>query len=179
LSFAALSICFTVIGIRTRRSGLTFLGVCFTLISVVFLVANTFTTVVWIGRKKLPVHVYVFDTSSFAPLPGAVIEVLDGPDFPFDGTTVENVDREFRVVKSSDQIPTNDRGYVELLAEFQAGGRDGAFGDTGAVYMSGVWLRVTAPGYHATFMRVDGQSIGARDIHDESPIYVTIPVGKR
>jgi len=139
------------------------------------------TGVVWVGRHKLIVNVVVVDASSLSPVPNAAIEVLEGTDTLFEGGS-PIVDGDFKVVDASSdlvRLTTNDDGYATFAHSFFATGRDSPFTESGNVKTSGIWLRITAPGYRPTLVPVDQQSTQSRDIQDESPILVTVPVGKQ
>jgi len=180
LSLAVLGVFLAVTGIRTGRRGAVILGGILVVAAVGLVAFNPPTVVAWVGRHKLDVHVFVVDASSLTPLSNATVEVLHGPYSPLEGPP-PNVDRDFEIIESGqsgERLTTDERGYTTFTHEFFAAGTDGLFTNSGYVDTRRVWLRITAPGYRTTFMPVDGQSARARDIDDESPIFVTIPVGK-
>jgi len=111
----------------------------------------------------------------------ATIEVLNGPSSPIKGT-IQSVDAEFSRSETDNttrQLLTNERGTVRFVHEFRSAGNDGMFKDTGYISTNHVWVRITADGYQTTVMPVDGQSARPRDSSNTSPVFVTVPVGRR
>ena len=167
--------------VRTQRRGQAVVGGFLMALALGVLSANALTVVSWGGRKGLDVEVIVLDASSLTPLPDTTIEVLDGPASPLLGGLSPNVDRDFSPAYSPQgtiELTTDEHGYAQFRHEFFAAGTDRLPTDSGYVDTTGVWLRVTATGYRTTYMPLDRQSVRPRDIHDETPICVTVPVGK-
>ena len=170
---------FLLVGARSGKRRLLVAGLLFLAASIVGALAPGLTVACWAGRQTLTVYVNVVDASSLTPVPGATIEILHGPPSPVEGLP-PNVTRDFEVVPpNTSPVPRTDaRGQTSFPCEFFAAGQDGLFQHSGYVDTRRVWLRVTAPGYHVTYMPLDRQSARARDIEDKSPLFVTVPVGK-
>ncbi len=165
--------------VRTKRWGqVAAVGVLLMVVAVGML--PLISDVAWSGHRELDVRMIVLDASELTPLPDATIEVLDGPRSSIDGVPPD-VGRDFSPVYSpqgTTELTTDEDGYVRFTHKFFASGRRGLFVNSGYVDTTGVWLRVTVSGYRTTYMPVDRQSVRPRDIHDESPICVTVPVGR-
>lgn len=128
----------------------------------------------WAGHQEMDVVVIVRDASELLRIANANIEVLDGPH-SFENQEIRN--EEFK--SRDDQIfSTDDTGRAEFRCLFFAAGTESLFQESGYVDTDGVWLRVSAEGYHTTYIPVDRQSIRPRNINDDTPILVTVPVGK-
>ena len=83
------------------------------------------------------------------------------------------------LARGTGDLTTNERGRVTFTHRFSAARRDGLFTSSGYVVTNRTWLRVSASGYRTTFMPLDRQSGRGRDLHDETPICVTVPIGRR
>jgi hypothetical protein len=180
LSLGTLGILVTILALRRRRRGLALLGGLLMVFAVGVFANNALTVVAWVGRHKLDVHVTVLDASALTPLPNATVEVLYGPESPIEGG-LPDVARDFRrsdLPQGAKGLTTDERGHVTFTQEFFAAGQYSLFRDSGYVSTGRVWLRVTATGYRTTYMPLDRQSGRPRDIHDETPLFVTVPVGR-
>jgi len=136
----------------------------------------------WVGRKELDVHVLVVDASSLVPVSNATVQILHGPFSPIEGRLTPNVEDDFTVVElegDGNPLTTDEYGRTTFAHKFFAAGSRGSSKDSGYVNTHAVWLRVSAPDYPTTFMPLDGQSSRTRNIDDETPIYATVPIGKK
>lgn len=179
-TFLAGVVC-VAIGVRTRRRAGTIVGVVLALGALGVAGLSPLTVTAWVGTTELDVYVLVIDASTISPIPDAQIEVVDGPDSPIEGPHPD-IDKDFEVVElpgDPRQLTTDKRGFTKFTHRFHAAGSDGIFRDSGYVDTGRTWLRVSSPGYVTTILPLDRQSIRPRDIHDESPLFVTVPVGKR
>jgi hypothetical protein len=129
----------------------------------------------WVGSYDLDVYVVVRDASELTPVANAVVEVLEGPHSPLESQhfTLE----DFQLCDHG-KLVTDERGHTEFSHRFFAAGSTSPFDNSGYVDTGKVWLRVTAEDYCTTYMPVDRQTIRTRNMKEDSPIYVTIPVGK-
>lgn len=129
----------------------------------------------WVGYHEVDVQVVVLDASELTPIPHAIVEVLEGPRSPLE-TERHSLD-EFKISEHGKLI-TSQQGRTDFSHRFWAAGSSGMFEKTGYVDTGNVWIRVTAEGYRTTYIPLDRQSIRVRDIKDDSPIFVTVPIGK-
>lgn len=128
----------------------------------------------WAGHREIEVVVIVRDASELTTIANANIEILDGP-YSLETPSIRVKEFEAR---NDQKVTTDDSGRAEFPCRFSAYGSDSLFHKSGYVDTDGVWLRVTAKGYHTTYMPVDRQSLRPRDIKDETPVFVTVPVAK-
>ncbi len=179
IGLGVVGLMFLLAGTRSGKRRLLVVGLLFLAASIVGALAPGLTVACWVGRQTLTVYVTVVDASSLAPMSGATIEILHGPASPVEGLA-PNVTRDFEVVQpNTAPVPRTDaRGQASFPCEFFAAGQDGMLQNSGYVDTRRVWLRVTASGYHVTYMPLDRQSSRVRDIEDKTPLFVTVPVGK-
>lgn len=178
--FVAGTVC-VVIGVRTSRRGIVSLGILLMIGAGGFAWLRSVTVVAWVGNRYLEVHVLVVDGSSLAPVSGARVQLLSGPGSPIEGS-VPNVENDFTMIELAGDkkgVITNEQGSAKFRQHFRAGGTDGLFRKSGYVDTRRTWLRVTAPNYQTTLMPMDGQSAYLRDVNDETPLFITVPVGKK
>ena len=130
----------------------------------------------WVGSRSLDVEVLILEASTLKPITDAQIEILEGPPSHHDCSTL-NLERDFQATDSAKQV--SDRsGRTQFQHRFFAYGSRSWLHNSGRVRTNRLWLRVTAEGYRTPSMPVDRQSILPRDIEDDTPILVTVPVGK-
>lgn len=179
-AIAALGGLLTVTGVRARRREMVVFGVFLVVTAIGSFAVNALIVHAWVGSHELEVHVLVVDASTLAPVSAALVEVLNGPHSSIEGLPPD-VERDFEKLippRGPGDLKTDGHGTVRLKHKFFAAGQDGLFGNSGYVDTRRVWLRVTVDGYRTTYMPIDGQSTRPRELDDESPIFVTIPVGK-
>ncbi len=157
------------------RSYFLFTGAFISLALTAAFVLPAMQTAKWVGSHELDVHVVVLDASELTPVPNARVEVLEGSHSPLEGPQLTFND--FQICEHG-KLVTNDSGQLEFRHRFKAAGSSDIFEQSGSVDTGKVWLRVTAEGYCTTYMPVDRQSMRTRNIKEDSPIIVTIPVGK-
>jgi hypothetical protein len=168
-------------GIRTRSRGATIVGIVLAVGAIAFFGLSAGMVIAWVGTRTLDVHVLVVDASSLSPISGANVQALSGPDSPIEGPA-PNVDKDFKIdtlAGDDAELITDKRGRTKFAYRFHAAGSDGMFKNSGYVDTKTIWLRVTAPGYATTLLPLDRQSVRPRDIDDDTPLFVTVPVGKR
>jgi hypothetical protein len=119
------------------------------------------------------------DASTLTPISNARVELLNGPHSPLEGEVLV-INRHFEVVPLADAavLKTDDRGHTKFSHRFFAAGKYGLFGQNAYVETQRVWLRVTGEGCVTTYLAIDQQSPGPRDFHNDTPIWVTVPVAK-
>lgn len=166
-------------GKRTHRRAATQAGVLLIIAGAFVFCFNAASVDLWVGSRKLLVRVYVVEATTLVPIADAKVELLRGP------TSLEGdpraAFRSFGAIPFADGVDplTNHRGQMEFTHHFYATGRRGLFVNSGHVRPAGVWLRITCPGYVETYLPIDQQSTSGRDIEDDSPITVIVPVAKR
>lgn len=135
----------------------------------------------WVGGKTLPVEILVVDTEELSPVVDANVVAFRGPLSLFDG--------DIRWRKQSDFLPNTDsnetvsgvtdtKGRCHFDYRFFAAGSEGLFRHSGYVDTSKVWLRISAADRPTTLVPLDRQSVRPRDIHDLTPIIVTVVLNK-
>ena len=167
-------------GIRNHRRGAVVTGLVFIIGAAICVAIQSFTTTTcWVGSHELRVHVSVVDASTLRPISNAKVELLNGPYSPLEGPAPV-VDRAFEVISlvNGVALTTDDRGHAQFSHRFFAAGSDGLFTKTGYVVTGRVWLRVTCPGHVKTYLAIDQQSANPRDITNDAPIWITVPVAK-
>jgi hypothetical protein len=166
-------------GIRSHRRSASIAGTLVIVGAVVLIVVQSATVTAWSGSHELYVNVSVRDASTLAPIPNAKVELLHGPWSPFEGP-LPDVKRAFEVIplKNGTALTTDAHGHTSFSHRFCAYGIDGVFRKTGFVRTADAWLRVTCSGYVETYLPIDQQSLGPRNIRDDSAVYVTVPVAK-
>lgn len=179
VGLAVLGIVTVLAGVQNHRRGTIFTGVVFILGAVVSVALQSLIVATWVGSHELHVHVLVVDASTLRPISNAEVEVLNGPYSPLEGPPPV-VNRAFEIIPLANDmaLTTDDRGRTQFSHRFFAAGSDGLFGETGYVVTGRVWLRVTCPGYVETYLAIDQQSTNPRDIKNDTPIWVTVRVGK-
>ena len=140
-----------------------------------------FTVAVWDGHKTLEVYVEVIDTDVPQAVSGAEVTIFDGAHSPIEGRIEAYKPAAFNPDPKSPYVKTNttdSNGICRFRHAFSAGGRSGIFQHSGSVYTSDVWIRVSAPGRPSTLVSLQRRSAGARDVHDETPVFVTVVLNK-
>ncbi len=135
----------------------------------------------WVGHKKLEVHVHVIDTDVPEAVPRVQVTIFDGPQTPIEGPVSGRKHSDFAPDPQSSLTETHvtdSDGRCRFTYPFFAYGSDGPFTHSGAVSISRVWLRVSAPDRPSTLVPVDRQSARLRDIDDETPLYITVVLNK-
>lgn len=128
----------------------------------------------WVGSQEIDVVVIVRDASALSGIADARIEVLEGPD----SLELRDPKIEEFEVKNDQRVITDDSGRAEFPYRFSAAGSSSFFHYSGSVETRAVWLRIQGEGYVTTYIPVDRQSLRTRNIDDETPIFVTVPVAK-
>jgi hypothetical protein len=132
-----------------------------------------------IGRKTLDVIVYVIDTQVPGPVANATVTIFHGERTPLENTRfmswippskfLPNPDSPYTQISSTDSY-----GICSFQYQFTAITSDAWFHHTGSVRIQDAWVHVSAPGRPDALIPIDRQGIYPRDIHDESPICVTV-----
>ena len=155
----------------------------FILVAGVFLVVfcgSLFTWVAWVGRHTPDVEVLVIDTDEGQPVPTAEVTIFDGPYPPIESITSHKPSTFVPDLESprTKTYFTNSEGRCRFKFAFHAAGSSGTFRDSGYVDTSQVWIRVSAPARGSTLVPLDRRSVCPRDIHDETPVVVTVVLNK-
>ncbi|MEK6238034.1 MAG: hypothetical protein N2C14_25250, partial [Planctomycetales bacterium] len=165
---------------RSGRRELAYVAIFISVGTVAGLVVCSLSSALWVGSSELEVKAFVIDASTLAPIANAQIQEMDGPSSPLEG---HHWIAEHHMKPSGRALPgsqaTDQYGRVMFKHRFHATGRINAFEDSGYVQTNNVWLRVTAKGYATTFLPLDRQGARARDLHDLTPLYATVPMGKQ
>jgi hypothetical protein len=135
----------------------------------------------WVGRKTLDVDVLVIDTDDVQPLPSAGVTIFDGPSSPIEPSVKAYKPAAFVPDPESPRTKTyttDSEGRCRFKFAFHAAGSSGTFRDSGYVDTSQAWIRVSAPARGATLVPLDRQSGRPRDLHDETPVFVTVVLNK-
>lgn len=166
-------------GVRKRRRGAVLAGLVLIVLAAGCVALLSTTVLTWVGSHELRVHVLVVDASKLTPISNARVRLLSGPRSPLEGPPPV-IDRAFKVIPLGNgaALTTDDRGYAQFAHRFFAAGSDGLFTKEGYVDTAQVWLRVSRPGYATTYLAIDQQSGKPRDIRNDTPIWVTVPVAK-
>lgn len=148
----------------------------FIVVSIPFMEVTT-----WVGGHKLDVHVMVIDTDAMEPVANAEVTIFAGRRSPIEGTIRAGKPSDFRPDPDSPETEiqvTDFNGNCRFSYRFWAWGSDSFVTRSGYVDTSSVWLRVTAPDRPPALIPLDRQSSGPRDIHDETPLFVTVVLNK-
>lgn len=170
-----------VFGIRQRRKSVTTLGMCLAIFAATLVGLSMFSKLVWVGSQQLEVNVLVLDASTLKPVSAATVEVLRGPASPLEtapGFTSSDFRRD-QPEGGPRELATDAQGRVTFAYDFFAAGQESVWGNSGYVNTGITWVRVTTVGYNTTYMPLDRQSLGTRDIDDKQPLHVTVPIGKQ
>lgn len=135
----------------------------------------------WVGHKTLPVEVRVIDTDTPDAVAGAEVTIFDGPQSPIEGPVSGRKPADFEPdpeAQTTKRALTDANGIVRFEYAFWAAGSDGLWDDSGYVDTSRVWLRIRASDRPAALISLDRQSVRPRDIHDLTPIVVTVVLNK-
>lgn len=183
VTLAVVSLGLVALGVWKRQKRLVFVGIGVLVVGVLFVVPSFFPSrISWSGTKRLEVYVRVIDTDTFEPVPNAKVEVLDGPPSPLEGKTFSHLKSEFipaTLEPGVGELVTDSQGWCTFPHRFFASGSEDRFGESGYVDTSGTWLRVSAQGRGAILIPLDRQSIRPRDINDETPLCVTVPLRRQ
>lgn len=181
LALLVVGVACVIFAVRTRRYGLIFLGACIALSGLGFSGFVAGNSATWVGRHELKVYVLVVDSATLEPVAGAEVELLEGPYAPIEGRP-PYVDSAFAatVIEGRTQpLITDESGRTDFLYSFFAAGTENMLEDSSYVDTRRNWLRVMSPGYATTLMPIDRQSTRPQDIRDDSPVFVTVPLGKQ
>lgn len=138
--------------------------------------------VAWVGRKKLDLQVVVVDTDKMEPIPDARVTIFQGGMSPIEGHISWRKKSDFEPDDQSQDVKTfvtNSEGRCSFSYSFPAAGSSGFFRETGYVDTSKTWLRVEAMDRPIALVLLDRQSVRPRDIHDLTPVVVTVVANTR
>jgi hypothetical protein len=136
-----------------------------------------------VGQKKLPIEVLVVDTDVPCAIPGAKVTLFRGPMSLFESDlaiTFKSPSTFLPDAQSPDtksQV-TDSTGRCSFMYPFSASWTEGAFGYSGYVTTSDVWLHISADDRPTTVVPLDRQSSLGRDIKDDTPLFVTVALNK-
>lgn len=153
----------------------------FGLAAILLVVIVAVKTTRWSGRKTLPVEVQVIDTDLLQPVADAEVTLFVGPSTPLEGSLSAFKPADFEPSaesQDSQTAVTDSAGRAKFDYPFWASGSSGLWADSGYVDTSNVWLRVRAAGRTTALIPLDRQSTRPRDIHDLSPIVVTVVLNR-
>jgi hypothetical protein len=133
----------------------------------------------WVGSRPLDVYVLVFDSDAMQPVSGAQVTIFDGPRSFYDASVAARKPSEFTPDRERSRVyKTNSAGRCQFSHRFWAAGSEGLLEDTGYVDTARTWLKVSAPGRPSTLISLDRQSLGNKDLHDTSPLFVTVALNQ-
>ena len=135
----------------------------------------------WVGRKTLPVEVRISDSDSLDVVVGAEVTMFDGPQSHMEGPVSGRKLTDFVPDPESPTTKkalTDSDGIARFEYAFWTAGSDGPWENSGYVDTSCVWVRILAPDRLMALVPLDRQSVRPRDIHDLTPIVVTVVLNK-
>jgi hypothetical protein len=138
------------------------------------------TVEAWVGRKTLAIEVHVIDGAMASAVEGAQVTLFRGPRTPFEGRNLPESESFSGVLPEAiaASAVTDLEGRCRFTHSFHAAGTRGLLRDSGYVETKEVWLRVSASGGAPAIVPLDRQSILPRDIHDETPLWMTVVLSR-
>jgi len=135
------------------------------------------------GAVQLEVIVFVIDTQVPGPVADAKVTIFHGLRTPLENTRFMNriPPSKFLPDPNSPYTQTNSTdsyGMCSFQYQFTAITSDSWFHHTGNVRVQEAWVQISAAGRPDALVPIDRQGIYPRDIHDKSPIVVSVVMNR-
>ncbi len=126
----------------------------------------------WLGRKAQLLTFIVTDADSRIPLANAEVVVFRQYDLEIPGWTPEPEMSDAETL----HVITDADGMARLSYEFRATGTSCLYFETGVVSFGDRFIHVAAEGHETAVFRLASRIGESRDVHDERPITITVPM---